>query len=126
MKCSGLATTLGKVSAELNRIAAETEESVAAADHKPDAVHDASETIHLVRELRAMIEQGDGCYALIEAYRLGRLVERLQVRAFEHPAMIGRRKSRKSELNAKTQTRNGRQVGPTTARGRAGTNGPRY
>jgi hypothetical protein len=48
---------------------------------------------YLIGELRAIVAQGGDCDAILLAYRLGRLTERLQVLPFEPFAKSGRKSS---------------------------------
>ena len=59
-------------------------------DNEREKMRDAIEVLRLIRELRAIVKNGGDCDTLTEAYRLGRIAERLSIRAFEHPAEVGR------------------------------------
>lgn len=79
----------GLLTSELDRI--ERDDVPLAQGSEGAGQLDACRAIFLIRELRAIASHGGDCDALLVAYRLGRLAERMQVRPFEVHALRGRR-----------------------------------
>lgn len=91
----------GQLAAELARIEADDlPRGRSGNEHEQADAHDAA---YLIRELRATVAHGGDCDALLLAYRLGRKVERMQVRPFERPAKLGKKHSREQRDKAQSK-----------------------